>query len=176
MAWEEFVENFNESDSGSEVGGDGDDSEERERDYGDDADDNADEDDLFGDFSDDDDAAGGGLSPDELEWRRIAAAYAESIPVEEMLDFDALDDEEMNLPFSYLVPPIRQWEYALDACKSGFSVVGNLGKVSNAVLKLVADGAAMAVHDGTERVLEVNNAIISYAEQRGIFYSTGFSN
>lgn len=179
---EEFVENFIEMydsdvESGSEDGGDDSDDEGEERDYGDDDDrSDVDEDDLFGDIgdlSDDDDApgaVGGDLSArmSELERRRVAAAYAESIPREEQLDFDALGDEEMDLPFSYIVPPKTQWEYVLDACNSGFGVVGNLGKVSNAVLQLVADGAAMAVRDGTARVPEVNDAFMRYAEQRGV--------
>lgn len=179
---EEFVENFIEMydsdvESGSDDGGYGDDSDDEgeERDYGDDDErSDVDEDDLFGDIgdlSDDDDApgaVGGDLSVrmSELERRRVAAAYAESIPREEQLDFDNLDYEEMNLPFSYIVPPKTQWEYVLDACNSGFGVVGNLGKVSNAVLQLVADGAAMAVRDGTARVPEINDAFMRYAEQR----------
>ena len=155
---EEFVENFIEmydsdvEDSGSEEG-----------DYRD-QDSDVDEDDLFGDIgdlSDDDD-------PEELSERRVAAAYAESIPREEQLDFEDLDDEEMNLPFSYIVSPKEQWGYVLDACSSGFGVVGNLGKVNNAVLQLVADGAAMAVRDGTARVPEVNDAFMRYAEQRDV--------
>jgi hypothetical protein len=189
---EEFVENFIEmydSDVESGSGGYGDDSDDEgdERDYGDDdesSDERAslasglrlDEDDLFGDIgdlSDDDEAptaVGGDLSVriSELERRRMAAAYAESIPREEQPDFNNLDEEEMDLPFSYIVPPKTQWEYVLDACNSGFGVVGNLGKVSNAVLQLVADGAAMAVRDGTARVLEVNDAFMRYAEQRGV--------
>jgi len=179
---EEFVENFIEMydsdvESGSDDGGYGDDSDDEgeERDYGDDDErSDVDENDLFGDIgdlSDDDDvpgAVGGDLSVrmSELERRRVAAAYAESIPREEQLDFDTLDDEEMDLPFSYIVPPKTQWEYVLDACNSGFGVVGNLGKVSNAVLQLVADGAAMAVRDGTARVPEINDAFMRYAEQR----------
>lgn len=181
---EEFVENFFEMydsdvESDSDGGGDDSDDEGVERDYGDDDDDDrsdVDEDDLFGDIgvlSDDDDALGavGGvlsMRMSELERQREAAAYAESIPREEQLDFDALDDEEMDLPFSYIVPPKTQWEYVLDACNSGFGIVGNLGKVSNAVLQLVADGAAMAVRDGTARVPEVNDAFMRYAEQRGV--------
>jgi len=179
---EELVENFIEMydsdvESGSDDGGYGDDSDDEgeERDYGDDDErSDVDENDLFGDIgdlSDDDDvpgAVGGDLSVrmSELERRRVAAAYAESIPREEQLDFDTLDDEEMDLPFSYIVPPKTQWEYVLDACNSGFGVVGNLGKVSNAVLQLVADGAAMAVRDGTARVPEINDAFMRYAEQR----------
>jgi len=181
---EEFVENFIEmydsdvEDSGGSEYGDDSDDEWEERDYEDDDDERSDvdEEDLFGDIgdlSDDDDApgaTGGDLSVrmSELERRRVAAAYAESIPREEQLDFDILDDEEMDLPFSYIVPPKTQWEYVLDACNSGFGVVGNLGKVSNAVLQLVADGAAMAVRDGTARVPEVNDAFMRYAEQRGV--------
>jgi hypothetical protein len=181
---EEFVENFVEmydSDAdGSDSGGYGDDSDDEgeERDYGDDdersdVDSDVDAADLFGDLSDDDGApgaVGGDLSVrmSELERRRVEAAYAVSIPREEQLDFDTLDDEEMDLPFSYIVPPKTQWEYVLDACNSGFGVVGNLGKVSNAVLQLVADGAAMAVRDGTARVPEINDAFMRYAEQRGV--------
>lgn len=177
---EEFVENFMEmydsdvESSEGDYGGDSDD--EAERDYGDDSDvdEGVDEEDLFGDIgdlSDDEDAPGAvGRDPrvSELERRRVAAAYAESIPREERLAFTELDDEEIDLPFSYIVSPKAQWEYVLDACNSGFSVVGNLGKVSNAVLQLVADGAAMAVRDGTARVPEVNDAFIRYAEQRGV--------
>jgi hypothetical protein len=173
---EEFVENFIEMyDSDVESGSDGgygdSDDEGEARDYGDD--DDVDEDDLFGDIgdlSDDDDIQGADLSVrmSELERRRVAAAYAESIPREEQLDFDTLDYEEMDLPFSYIVPPKTQWEYVLDACNSGFGVVGNLGKVSNAVLQLVADGAAMAVRDGTARVPEINDAFMRYAEQRRV--------
>jgi hypothetical protein len=171
---EEFVENFIEMyesdvESGSD---DGDDSDEEgeERDYGDD--DERDSDVDSDDLSEDDDApgaVGGDLSVrvSDLE-RRVATAYAENIPREEQLDFYTLDDEEMDLPFSYIVPPKTQWEYVLDACNSGFGVVGNLGKVSNAVLQLVADGAAMAVRDGTARVPEVNDAFMRYAEQRGV--------
>ena len=170
---EEFVENFEMYDSDGSDGGE-DDSDEGERDYGDDDDrSDVDEDYLFGDIGDlsDDDApgaVGGDLRMSELERRRVAAAYAESIPREEQLDFDALNDEEMDLPFSYIVPPKTQWEYVLDACNSGFGIVGNLGKVSNAVLQLVADGAAMAVRDGTARVPEVNDAFMRYAGQRGV--------
>lgn len=175
---EEFVENFIEMyDSDSDSDNDSDnDSDSDSDDYGDgDGDSDSgdvNEEDLFGDIgdlSDDDDAPGAaGVRMSELERRRVQGAYAESIPREEMLDFDALDDEEVDLPFSYIVPPKTQWEYVLDACNSGFGVVGNLGKVSNAVLQLVADGAAMAVRDGTARVPEVNDAFMRYAERRGV--------
>ena len=104
----------------------------------------------------------------ELERERRRFAYAESIPREEQLDTANIDDEELDLPFSYIVPPKTQWGYVLDACKSGFGVVGNLGKVSSAVLQLVADGAAIAVRDGTARVPEVNNAFMRYAQQRDV--------
>ena len=166
---EEFVENFIEmmSESGSEDGDDSDD-EGEERDYGDESSD-VDEEDLFGDLgdlSDDDDDAPGAVGGYLSESKRVA--YAESIPLEEQLDFDSLDNEEMDLPFSYIVPPKTQWEYTLDACNSGFRVVGNLGKVSNTVLQLVADGAAMAVRDGSARVPEINDAFMRYAEQRGV--------
>jgi hypothetical protein len=175
---EEFVENFIEMYDSDVEGDDGeseddedDDDEGEERDYGDDDDRDVDEEDLFGDIgdlSDNDDVLGGDLRMSELERRRAAAAYAESIPLEEQLDFSALDNEEIDLPFSYIVPPKTQWEYVLDACRSGFGVVGNLGKVSNSVLQLVADGAAIAVRDGVARVPEVNDAFIRYAEQRGV--------
>lgn len=168
---EEFVENFIEM-YNSDVEDSGDSDEEGEGgDYGDS---DVNEDDLFGDIDDlsdddeDDEGAGGGARVSELERRRMAAAYAESIPREEQLDFETLDDEEMDLPFSYIVSPKRQWEYVLDACSSGFGVVGNLGKVSNAVLQMVADGAAIAVRDGRARVPEVNDAFIRYAEQRDV--------
>ena len=63
---------------------------------------------------------------------------------------------------------ISSHQRRVDACKSGFGVVGNLGKVSSAVLQLVADGAAIAVRDGTARVPEVNNAFMRYAQQRDV--------
>ena len=177
---EEFVENFIEmydSDVESGSGGDdSDDNESEEKDYGEDDDDDVDEvdeDDLFGDIGDiSDDEDGGSDAPhlrmSEMERRRRVDAYAESIPREEQLDFGALDDQEMDLPLSYIVPPKTQWEYVLDACKSGFRVVGNLGKVSDAVMRLVADGAALAIRDGTANVLDINNAFVRYAEQRNV--------
>jgi hypothetical protein len=161
---EEFVENFIEMDDSDVEGSGSDDSDDdsHERDYGEQED--SDEDDLFGDidFDDDDDEDGPGAMD-----RRVAA-NTESILREEQLDFEDLDEEEMNLPFSYIVTPKEQWEYVLDACRTGFGVVGNLGKVNNAVLQLVADGAAMAVRDGTARVPEVNDAFMRYAEQRDV--------
>jgi len=170
---EEFVENFIEmydSDIESSDGDSDDEGEGDERDYGD-QDSDLDEEDLFGDIDDlsDDDEQGAQVERrSEMERQRIAAAYAESIPREEQLDFDALDDEEMDLPFSYIVPPKTQWRYVMDACNSGFNVVGNMGKVSNAVLQLVADGAAIAIRDGKALVPEINDAFILYAEQRGV--------
>lgn len=163
MADDENVDNLI-SGTAEEEDDDGDE-ESRERDYGED--DEVDEEGLFGDLSDDEeDVAADDMW--ERERRRIAAAFEEDIPREELIDFGALDEEEEDLPFSYLAPPIRQWQYALDACSSGFSVVGNLGKVSNAVLRLVADGAAMSVLNETARVPAVNNAFIRYAQQRGV--------
>jgi len=174
---EEFVENFIEmydSDGSVELNDDEGEDEGEERDYGDadsDIGDDVGEEDLFGDIgdlSDDEDDTSQYTRMSELERRRMADAYAESIPREETLDFDYLDNEEMDLPFSYIVPPKTQWEYILDACKSRFEVVGNLGKVSNMVLEFVADGASMAVRDGTAIVPEVNYAFMRYAEQRGV--------
>ena len=170
---EEFAENFIEmydSDIESSAGGD----DEGERDYEDEEDSDVDEDDRWAlDLSEDEeddirlsDDAPARMS--ELERERRRFAYAESIPREEQLDTANIDDEELDLPFSYIVPPKTQWGYVLDACKSGFGVVGNLGKVSNAVLQLVADGAAIAVRDGTARVPEVNNAFMRYAQQRDV--------
>jgi hypothetical protein len=175
---EKIVENFVEmhdddveSDSEGEYGNDSDD-EEEERDYGEEqhGDEQVDEENLFGDIDDlddDDDAPGPNMRMSELERLKIAMAY-EDIPPEELLDFESLDDEEMDLPFSYIVSPKMQWEYVLDACNSGFGVVSNLGKVSNAVLRLVADAAMMAVRDGTARVPEINDAFMRYAGQRGV--------
>lgn len=177
---EEFVENFIEmmSESGSEDGDDSDDSDDsddgddsddegEERDYGDERSDE--DEDLFGDLddlsSDDDDDVRGAVGG-YYESRRVEDA--ESIPPEEQIDFADLDNEEIDLPFSYIVPLKTQWEYVLDACKSGFGVIGNLGKVSNSVLQLVADGAAMAVRNGSARVPEINNAFMRYADQRGV--------
>jgi hypothetical protein len=163
---EEFIENFIEMyDSDIEDS----DEEGEERDYGEEGGENSiGEEDLFGDIGDlsDDDDSFDRLS--EVERKRMAAAYAESIPTEELLEFDDLDYEEMDLPFSYIVPPKTQWGYALDACKSNFKVVGHLGKVNNTILQLVADAAAMALRNGTACSSDVNNAFIEYAEQRHV--------
>ena len=136
---------------------------------------------LFGDIddlTDDDDGSDGSDDDEGPEWADLpmyerqrlkeVAAHEESIPYEEKVNFENLEDEEINLPFSYIVSPKDQWKYVLDACKSGFSVVGNLGKVSNSVLRMVADAAAMALRDGKARVPELNEAFIMYAEQRGV--------
>jgi hypothetical protein len=175
---EEFVENFVEMYDSDESGvGDDDSDNESTRDYGDQASD----DDLFGDIddlTDDDDGSDGSDDDEGPEWADLpmyerqrlkeVAAHEESIPYEEKVNFENLEDEEINLPFSYIVSPKDQWKYVLDACKSGFSVVGNLGKVSNSVLRMVADAAAMALRDGKARVPELNEAFIMYAEQRGV--------
>jgi len=166
---EEFVENFVDMYDSDIEGGDEDDGE-RDYDFVDDVDEPDEGDDLFGDIDDlsDDDSPELRMSVSEMERRRLAAAYEESIPLEQQLDFGDLDDEEMDLPLSYIVSPQAQWEYVLDACRSGFSVVGHLGKVSNAVLQLVADGAAMAVRHGKAHASEVNEAFMRYAKQRGV--------
>jgi hypothetical protein len=165
---EEFIESFTEMyDSDDELNGD-DSDDEGERDYGDS---DVEDDDLFGDIddlSDDDDDVPVNNRISELERQKMAVAYAESIPSEEQLHIDDFDEEELDLPLVYIVSPKEQWEYVLNACKSGFTVVENLGKVSNSVLQIVADGAAMAVRDGSARVPEVNDAFIRYAEQRDV--------
>jgi hypothetical protein len=119
--------------------------------------------DLFGDIND--------LTDDDEEREdedKREDPYMESIPREEQLDFNSLDDEEMDLPFSYIVAPITQWQYVLDACNSKFRVVGHLGKVSNSILKLVADGSFLALRNGTERLPSLNESFIQYAKQRGV--------
>lgn len=87
-----------------------------------------------------------------------------------------LEEEEHLLPMTYIVSPIEQWLYILDACKSGFKVVQNLGKVNNKTLSLVADAAGMknerltAVDlDARQRnALFCRNNVISYARQRNV--------
>jgi hypothetical protein len=165
---EEFVENFIETFDSDMDSDDPDSDEEGERDYQDDSDEEVDEEDIFGDIGDLSDDEEAPLRMSEMARQRVAAAYAESIPREEQHDFDDLDDEEMNLPFSYVVSQKEQWDTVLHACTSGFSVVGKMGKVSNAVLQLVADAAAMAVRAGTAHVPEVNEAFMRYAEQRDV--------
>ena len=84
------------------------------------------------------------------------------------IDFNNLDDEEIDLPYTYIVAPKTQWEYALDACKSKFKMVGNLGKVSNSNLKIIADAAAIALKNQTARCPEINQSFIQYAFQRNV--------
>lgn len=158
---QEFVENFVEMyESDEESEGD-------DVDYGEDSED---EGNLFGDIDDlsSEDEAPDIVNISEVQRRRYEEAHRESIPRDEQLDLDVLDDEEFDLPFSYLIHPQRQWEYVLDACKSQFKVVDNLGKVNNRIIDLVSNVAAIALRDRFELVpnVHVNTAFIQYAGQR----------
>jgi hypothetical protein len=160
---EEFVENFN--DMGEE--GEYDDESEGEHDYGDEPEsDIGEEDDLFGDINDisDDDDIRDTVKPRHVVIKEVINERAPK----EKLDFSIMDDEEFNLPLSYIMTPTDQWTTILEACNSKFTIVGNLGKVSNSILRLAAEAAAMAIRNGTAKTSKVNNAFIRYAEQRGV--------
>jgi len=97
-------------------------------------------------------------------------------------DYLNLDETESLLPMTYIVPGFEQWSYALDACKSNFKVVKNLGKVNNSTLKLIADAASvsnMKIVNAEGRggnlsslhltkQIETNNDWIKYARQRNV--------
>jgi len=94
---------------------------------------------------------------------------------EDIPDYWNLDKSESLLPMSYVISGYEQWYYILNACKSNFNVVKNLGKVNNAVLKLVADAAGLAntkdvtgVLKLTPQQIQTNNTWIRYARQRGV--------
>lgn len=143
-------------------------------DYGDDNE-SSDDEGLFGEcsVSSDDDVS-------ELMRARFCAdeestkAFLEKDPLGESINSedqinpdDFMNDlEEMDLPLSHMVSRKEQYEYALTACKSQFNSVKHMDKVSNYILSLIADAAAIALRNGTANVPEVNHAFMMYAEQR----------
>lgn len=92
----------------------------------------------------------------------------------ELLDLSGLSMDERLLPFSYLVSKLEQWQILDRACKSGWTLVNNLPKVSDEVLKEFAD----IVSYGSTHILKFAlkddptlpkvNAILEYARQRDV--------
>ncbi|ASZ85130.1 150R [Cherax quadricarinatus iridovirus] len=105
----------------------------------------------------------------EIERRRLERALEESIPIEEKLDFNSLDESELNLPLVFIETPKHQWFYVNEACISGFKVVKNLEKVSNKILRLIAESALMGLRKGNPPVPELNKHLIEYAYKRNVF-------
>lgn len=99
----------------------------------------------------------------EKEWRKRAV---ESISNEDLINFQIFDEQEQDLPLSYLSSEKQQWEYILDACRSNFRVVKNLGKVSNRILEIVADAAQLALEQKVNKNL--NKYILEYANKRDV--------
>jgi hypothetical protein len=122
---------------------------------------------LFGDIDDLTDSDD--ESDDESDDDEINPEKDPEENPEEKLDFSHLDEEESELlPFSYVIPYKTQWEIVLDACRSNFRNVKDLGKVSNEVLKLIADAAGIALSSKTAIMEDVNYAFIEYANRRGV--------
>ena len=81
---------------------------------------------------------------------------------------DRLDFSDTNIPLTYIVSNLEQWRYVSDACQTNFNQVGNLGKVSNAKLQLIADAAALALQRRSAPTPSLNDQFIYYANQRYI--------
>jgi len=92
----------------------------------------------------------------------------QSISSEDKINIeDFMDDlEERILPLSHIVSRKEQYQYAVTACESHFNLVSNMDKVSNSILRLIADAAAIALRDRTANEPEVNLSFMKYAEQR----------
>jgi hypothetical protein len=104
----------------------------------------------------------------EKVWKKIDASPEEN---DDKIYFELLDNQEHNLPYSFIVSEKQQWEYMLEACRSGFRIVNNLGKVSNKILQTVADAASIALnktHVHTSDRIKINNFIIEYADKRNV--------
>lgn len=82
------------------------------------------------------------------------------------IDFSLLKDDELLLPYSYIISDREQWEHVLRACETGFRSVKDMGKVSDKVLSLVADVAALVLERGGGTI--TNERFVQYAEQRGV--------
>jgi hypothetical protein len=82
------------------------------------------------------------------------------------VDFSLLKGDELLLPYSYIISDRDQWEHVLRACETGFRSVKDLGKVSDKVLRLVADVAALVLERGGGTI--TNERFVQYAEQRGV--------
>lgn len=100
----------------------------------------------------------------EKEWKR--RAYLESVSEEDIIDFKSLDEQERNLPYSYIISEKEQWEFVYEACKSGFRIVNNLPKVSNKVLEIVADAAKIALERKGVQSPKLNYFVMDYADKR----------
>ena len=85
---------------------------------------------------------------------------------EDVPDFEDLDTEELNLPFSYVIPLLEQWEIVLRACRSGFREVSQLDKVSNKVMMLVGDMSRMALASSRSPDKFINQEIVRYVAKR----------
>jgi hypothetical protein len=82
------------------------------------------------------------------------------------IDFSLLKGDELLLPYSYIISDREQWEHVLRACETGFRYVKDLGKVSDKVVRLVADVAALVLERGGGT--NTNERFVQYAEQRGV--------
>jgi hypothetical protein len=115
--------------------------------------------DIFGDISDMIDDTGDPCC-------RPTTSQNEEEEARTDIDFSLLKGDELLLPYSYIVSERDQWKYVLDACESGFRSVKDLGKVSDKVLSLVADVAALVLERGGGT--STNERFVQYAEQRGV--------
>jgi hypothetical protein len=101
----------------------------------------------------------------DLPYKRGGPRAWDVFEDEYIIDFNALDEQDRKLPYSYIVSETEQWEYVYEACKSGFRIVNKLPKVSNKILEIVADAAKIAL-ERTNISSKLNNFIINYADKR----------
>lgn len=107
---------------------------------------------LFGDLDD--------ITDDEYENGEV---------VKTIKEYAVLDENETELlPYSYIISLERQWKIVLDACMSNFRYVKDMGKVSNFVLRIVADAAALGLSKNPSTPKPNNTNFIKYALQRNI--------
>jgi hypothetical protein len=150
---------------------DDEDDDSREIDYGEDEDINDDEEedvspitemDLFGDLNDmsEEDVVGDACCRPRVDRENDEDRSRVDV------DFSLLEGDELLLPYSYIVSNREQWKYVLDACESGFRSVKDLDKVSDKILALVADMAALVLEKGNGT--NTNERFIQYAEQRRV--------
>ena len=94
--------------------------------------------------------------------KKKVADYSTSI------NFDTLDEEYKLLPLVYIVSVFDQWEILLRACSTQFTDVSNLNKVSDSLLKLVADAAKINKKKKKFKNINTNMAFIEYANKRNV--------
>jgi hypothetical protein len=114
---------------------------------------------------------------EEDEWVTPPVRLPEDYPniIEEDEEEDEDDIPDMNtftsqekdlLPIGYFKGPNEQWMYVLRAIESNFTSVKNLSKVSDNILRLVADVVSYSLEKTTPR--QIHQEILNYAIQRNV--------